>query len=70
MILDPFFLIDPFFLKLDCSKAHNRLQWWPKWDLRTALKMIVEWHKIQADESNMRKICIQQISQYQTADKS
>lgn len=55
------------YLKLDCSKVHNRLQWWPKWDLRTALKMIVKWHKTQADESNMRKTCMQQISQYQAA---
>ncbi len=53
------------YLKLDCSKAHNRLQWWPKWDLRTALKMIVEWHKVHIDGSNMKQICIQQITEYQ-----
>lgn len=53
------------YLKLDCSKAHNRLQWRPKWDLQTALKMIVEWHKIYAGEHNMRQICIEQISEYQ-----
>ena len=33
------------FLKLDCSKAANRLKWHPKWELKETLKMIVNWHQ-------------------------
>ncbi len=32
-------------LKLDISKAKNRLRWMPKWDLDYSLKKIVQWHK-------------------------
>jgi CDP-glucose 4,6-dehydratase len=53
------------YLKLDCSKAHNRLQWRPIWGLRTALEKIVEWHQEQSQKKSMRDVCIKQISEYQ-----
>ncbi|WP_155323159.1 CDP-glucose 4,6-dehydratase [Desulfosarcina ovata] len=33
------------FLKLDCSKAHQRLNWRPKLDLATALQWTAEWYQ-------------------------
>ena len=32
-------------LMLDCSKAKNILRWRPKWNLSTALDLIIDWHK-------------------------
>src|SRR5690606_14757151 len=31
-------------LRLDCSKARQRLGWRPTWDTRTALRQTVQWH--------------------------
>lgn len=33
-------------LKLDCSKAHNRLQWKEVWDSQTTFEKTVTWYKI------------------------
>jgi len=32
-------------LKLDCTKAKNRLQWKPVWDLQRTLEKTVEWYR-------------------------
>ncbi len=32
-------------LKLDCSKAHSRLQWRPVWDIKKTLVMTAQWYK-------------------------
>jgi CDP-glucose 4,6-dehydratase len=53
------------FLKLDISKARQRLQWAPQWSLQTALSHITEWHKAWLAGHNMQDMCHQQISQYQ-----
>lgn len=52
------------YLKLDCSKARTELGWAPKWDLNTALKSIVEWHKAFISKSNMYSITLGQIESY------
>lgn len=52
------------YLKLDTSKARNRLQWAPRWKLETALEKIVEWHKEWVNGQNARKLCLTQINQY------
>ncbi len=54
------------FLKLDISKASQRLQWVPRWTLLTAISHITEWHKGWLSGKDMRKLCLQQISKYQT----
>ena len=54
------------FLKLDISKARQRLQWAPRWPLHTALSHITEWHKAWLAGADMRAVCLNQISQYQT----
>lgn len=56
------------FLKLDISKARQRLQWSPRWSLQTALDNIIDWHKAWLAGQDMRSICLQQIANYQ--DKS
>ena len=52
------------FLKLDCSKASNRLKWNPKWNLQETLKMIVTWHQKYLKGVNMNKECLKEINKY------
>lgn len=56
------------FLKLEISKARQRLQWTPRWSLETALNRIVEWHQAWLNGHDMRALCIQQITQYETEE--
>ena len=57
-------------LKLDCAKAHKHLGWYPCWDLKKSLDMIVQWHKKCDSSINMKKICIEQISSYMMDQKN
>jgi len=52
------------YLKLDISKAKQRLQWTPRWTLETALNHITEWHEAWLTGQDMRAVCLNQISQY------
>ena len=52
------------YLKLDCSKAHMMLNWYPRWDLSETLLRIVEWHKLKDAHNNYRKLCLTQINDY------
>ena len=54
------------YLKLDISKARQRLSWTPRWPLQTALQHIAEWHKAWLDGQDMRAMCLKQINLYQT----
>jgi CDP-glucose 4,6-dehydratase len=54
------------FLKLDISKARQRIQWSPRWSLDTALNHIVDWHQSWLNGSDMRSVCLSQISQYES----
>jgi CDP-glucose 4,6-dehydratase len=58
------------FLKLDISKARQRLQWLPRWSLDTALHHIVDWHRAWIAKEDMRSICLQQIESYSRATAS
>ena len=53
------------YLKLDCSKAHARLQWQPRWTLAQAIDRIVAWHKAHAAGADMRAFTLAQIDAYQ-----
>lgn len=53
------------YLKLDISKARQRLQWTPRWSLETALSRIIDWHQAWLSGADMRAFCLQQINQYQ-----
>lgn len=54
------------FLKLDISKARQRLQWAPRWSLETALNRITAWHQAWLAGQDMRAVCLNQISQYRS----
>ncbi len=53
------------YLKLDISKAKQRMNWAPRWSLNTALTHITDWHQAWLRGQDMRSLCLSQISQYQ-----
>jgi len=52
------------YLKLDISKAQQRLHWEPRWTLQTALSHTIDWHQAWLSGQNMREVCIKQIQLY------
>ena len=52
------------YLKLDCSKAKNRLGWAPRWSLDEGLKNIVDWHRSRVQGQDIRKVSVQQIESF------
>lgn len=53
------------FLKLDCSKARNRLDWMPRLPLEKALEWTALWYKAYHAGEDMRGFTEQQITMYQ-----
>ena len=52
-------------LKLDCSKARERLHWHPRIDLGTALDWTVEWRRRHAAGEHVGRLTEEQISRFQ-----
>jgi CDP-glucose 4,6-dehydratase len=52
------------YLKLDSSKAKNRLNWQPTWRLAQTLERIILWHQAWLADENMKAICLQEITSY------
>ncbi len=52
------------FLKLDISKARQRLQWAPRWSLEAALDHIIDWQQAWLSRDDVRAVCLNQISLY------
>ncbi|MEN6622318.1 MAG: CDP-glucose 4,6-dehydratase, partial [Smithella sp.] len=52
------------YLKLDCSKAHARLGWSPRWSLEQAIDKIIDWAKAYQAKEDMQAVCLQQIKEY------
>ena len=52
------------YLKLDCSKAKKYLNWSPKLNIDSSLKMVVEWHKTFLLKKNMKTFTIKQIENF------
>ena len=52
-------------LKLDITKAKERLGWVPKWDLERALEKTVGWYKSYYNGEDMREMSLKQIEKYQ-----
>jgi CDP-glucose 4,6-dehydratase len=52
------------FLKLDISKAKDKLNWTPKWNLESTIKRIVDWNKACNRQEDMRQYCIYEIKSY------
>jgi CDP-glucose 4,6-dehydratase len=53
------------YLKLDSSKARNRLKWRPRWNLESALDKTVAWHAAWRDGQDMQEVTLAQIRAYQ-----
>jgi CDP-glucose 4,6-dehydratase len=52
------------YLKLNCDKAFNKLNWEPKWSLETTLIKIIEWHQLEQNGSSCIDACLKQINEY------
>ena len=53
------------YLKLDCSKAAIKLNWYPKWKLEDTLDSIIIWHQNYLLGKNSREQCLREIEKYQ-----
>lgn len=53
------------YLKLDCSKAAMRLNWYPKWNLEDTLESIINWHHHYISQKNIQEQCLLEIAKYQ-----
>ena len=53
------------YLKLDSSKAKQRLNWQARWNLKTALEKTVQWHEAWRNDENMNAVSLKQINKYQ-----
>lgn len=51
-------------LKLDCSKAHQLLQWTPQWKLGQSIEKIVQWHQAFKAGKDMKATSLEQINSY------
>lgn len=58
------------YLKLDISKARNRLDWHPVLRLTDALALIVEWTRQRRAGANMRQVTLAQLNAYQALTDS
>ena len=52
------------YLKLDCSKAKARLDWYPRWHLENALAAIIDWQKKYHHGEDMQAVTLKQIEIY------
>jgi CDP-glucose 4,6-dehydratase len=55
------------YLKLDTSKARERLRWLPRWTLDETLGRIVDWHQAWMAGKDMRAHCLREIADYSEA---
>ncbi len=52
------------FLKLDCSKSKQKLEWSPRWNLDHAIEKVLEWTRAYMNQQSLRDICLKQIKEY------
>lgn len=52
------------FLKLDSSKAHKYLNWFPRWSVKQSIYKTVEWTKVYQNSGNIIEITKRQIEEY------
>ena len=53
------------FLKLDCSRIRNVLNWKPHWQVKTAVEKTVDWYQAYLAEENMTVFTERQIREYE-----
>lgn len=51
-------------LKLDCSKAKEKLGWYPLWDLEAAIDRVMEWALAYRGNRDVADVCLKQIKEY------
>ena len=51
-------------LKLDSTRARERLGWDPRWDLDRALQAVVAWYVAYRDAEDMRAVTLEQIAEF------
>jgi CDP-glucose 4,6-dehydratase len=54
-------------LRLDSSRARERLGWAPCWKLERAIERIVEWYRAYEAGEDMREVVLEQIKAYESA---
>lgn len=54
------------YLKLDCSKAAQLLNWHPRWNLNRTLEKIVNWHQAWLTDTDMQHYSLNEIAAYTT----
>lgn len=53
------------YLRLDCSKANQKLNWVPKLNISTTLEWVVDWYKSYGNNANIEELTMNQIKKYQ-----
>jgi CDP-glucose 4,6-dehydratase len=61
-------LHEAHYLRLDCSKAHAELGWYPRWGLEKSLETIVDWAKVCNQGGDVRDMCMQQIELFSRSE--
>lgn len=56
------------FLKLDCSKLKTIFDWKPRWNLDTAMEMVVEWSKCWIEGKDIRACMEREIEMFLNTD--
>jgi len=57
------------FLKLDCSRARDLLQWQPAWGLEHTLGTIVNWYRAYGRGDDMRAVALDTLASYEASVK-
>jgi CDP-glucose 4,6-dehydratase len=57
-------------LRLDNAKAKKELEWQPRWNVESAIKKTVLWHKAYLNKADAYSICCEQIETYQQAQEN
>ncbi len=57
-------------LRLDSSKAHARLGWWPRWNFSETLDYTAEWYKRFYGREEMRAFSLEQIQFFMSGTKN
>jgi len=55
------------FLSLDSTRARERLNWRPRWDLARTLESIVAWHLAERAGEDLRSVTLRQIEEFAAA---
>lgn len=52
------------YLKLDYSKAKEKLGWHPKWTIDQAIEKVMDWVRAYHEKNDIREVCFKQIEEF------